>query len=201
MRAQLKGAVANTRSLIAEHAAALADERTWSQNRAELRRLLRDALGAVVRIGRIIGAQTQRVLVFDRVRRTSDDELIASATAMYTTIAKDPDLFTDHGLPARVIENLQRLASALREAAAAQYRARLKHATMAKSLRMELQSGRRAIVAVEVTLADAADEHPKAVVDFRLAWTGVRAVAPREVAASRRARAARKTRGRRRLRR
>ncbi|HYM24424.1 MAG TPA: hypothetical protein VEU08_14510 [Vicinamibacterales bacterium] len=173
MRVQLHTAVAETRKLSRQHARAIEEEHAWSRTRGDVRRRLRSAILSVARIGRIVSAQAGKFSIRRNVPRSSDTQLLSHARAIFDIVSDNIELFTEYGLPSRVLNSVQTLAAELKSAIAEQDSARRLHLILNDSIRHMLQSGDRAVLAVEVILTDAAEERPKARVDFRKARRGL----------------------------
>jgi len=173
MRDQLQTAVTETRKLSRAHARAIEEEHAWSRTRGDLRRRLRTAVLSVARIGSIVSAQAGKYSVRRSVPRSSDTQLMARARAFFDIVSDNVELFTEYGLPSRVLDSMRSLAAELKGAIAGQESARRHHKILNDSIRHELRSGDRAMLAVEVILTDAAVERPKARVDFRRARRGL----------------------------
>jgi len=168
-RARLRAAVAETRRRLKEYRRALAQEHAWSLSRRKLRRMLRDALTACIRIGRVIRHEKGDTLLLLDLPRKSDTEVIADARTIFDVVEAHGSIFEDYGLPRRVLARIPRLISALEDARTSQSQARGEHHVMRKEILRSLGTGDHAAIAMGVILADLADSHPEFIVKFRAA--------------------------------
>src|SRR5579872_3893452 len=159
MRARLGSSVMESSGLLRRYHRKLDDEHSWSQKRQQLRRQLRAALLAFIRIGRVVRGEGQVLLACNRLARMGDTRLGAEARAMFDIVMNDADVFIANGLPRRLLESVPGLADALKHAVTQQSLSRIEHHVLREVVRKSLAAGDRTLLALDVTLADLADDH------------------------------------------
>lgn len=168
-RASLGMDVAEVDRLLASQASSIEDRRAATEQCRRSRQTLRDAIRAVVTVGRIVNLDGAVMASMQIPGGRSNDELLAYARGLVERVSEHADAFVAEGLPPDLLKNLGDGVAAFQAARDAQSAARQRFSAATESIYETLDHADMTIDVLEAILINTAAAPPDALTRLRIA--------------------------------
>jgi hypothetical protein len=174
-RAALGTQMAEVDRLLALQERSIEDRRAATERCRLSRRTLRDAAGAVVRVGRVVHLDAAVMGTMQLPGGTSDDELLAYSRGLLDRVSAHAEAFVAEGLPPDLLTHLGDGIAAFAAAREAQAASRQRFTAASESIRETLDHADKTADVLEAILINTPGAPPDVLTKLRIA----RRVGPR----------------------
>ena len=180
-RHKLRSAIADLAAFRSDQAGGALIAQGSTQHQASLRKvLMRDHMAHIARIAKAELVQTPELLPLRMPRgRPTIPKLVAAAEGMGKAAAPYVSVFTEHGLPADFIQQLESSASLLLDSASTHKNIQGRRRTATEGLAARLSAGRRIVHVLDAYVQTALKDDPSLLAGWnsvkRVQRTGMRA--------------------------
>jgi len=169
-RAMLGTCVADTDRLLAFQQRSLEDRRAATEQLRQWRRTLRDAVKAVVVVGRLVNLLGDTAMgTMRQPGPVSDDELLAYARGLLDRVAPHADAFVAAGLPPDLLKNLSDAVERFAATKDAQAGSRQRFTAAAESIRETQDKADKTVAALEAIAVNTPAASPEVLTKLRIA--------------------------------
>ena len=179
-RAAFGAQVADVDRLLALQQRSIEERRAATEQCRRSRRTLRNAGGAIVKVGRLVNLDAAIMATMHLPGPTSDDRLLAYARALLDRVSEHTDVFVAQGLPPDLLKTLGDTIEAFAAARDAQAASRQRFTAASESIRETLDDADKIVDVLEAIVVNTPAAHPEILTKLRIA----RRVGPRVTAAA-----------------